>query len=303
MNAIFCVSNSNTGCGQVALAYKEALERFCGWNILLIEDDHEGSGGVLDALSKKKYDYLHYWSTLETLIIPGLPTGQTIHGFSTSEALQNYVNHIRVSKIRVVHALDPFTATGILTMANHKNPSGVFFTPQLTTFSGLQRNVPAPEVFTIGHIGVDPIGKRVPLIQQLAESCSVPCHLFDSTQKDEEELLSREQVGEFLSGLSVYVSAHTYPAAGPVPGQEALFTGVPILTTPAYTMLEFLVPGINGEMFDGSLEDAVRKLKRIQNNYEHYRQGVCRSVTDEFLRARAERSARSFAAEILERIQ
>lgn len=77
--------------------------------------------------------------------------------------------------------------------------------------------------------------------------------------------------------MAVYVEA-SFGMTGPIPPQEALLQGRPILTTRITTMTEIMKEGVNGEFFDGSLKDLVRQATKIFDNYDHYYEGTKQTV-------------------------
>ena len=105
------------------------------------------------------------------------------------------------------------------------------------------------------------------ILTEIGLRANVPILGHDATA----EWIPRDQMADrFFSKISVFAS-WAFGACGPVTAQEALLCGRPVLATSTETMEQVLVEGMNGEFFDGSVEDGARKLKKIQANYEQYK--------------------------------
>jgi len=208
------------------------------------------------------YDAVHFWnirpaSHFHDQIVP--PFGVTIHGFIAGHE-ETYIRELRRLAPTWIHVMDSYSRQYL-----GQRDLYSFQTPQCIRIEGWER-MSLPATFSVGYLGGDSEGfKRFPVIEAAARLSGCPCAGHNASDR----WLSRQEVRALYARTSVYVNA-AFGACGPVPAQEALLCGRPILTTPITTMLEVVRPGIDGEFFDGSAEDAARRISEIRQGIDRY---------------------------------
>jgi hypothetical protein len=133
---------------------------------------------------------------------------------------------------------------------------------------------PSARDFTVGYIGCDSSAKRFAVIEEACHRANIPCVGIDrDTRNEEEDFLDQEKVNRMFLDSHVYVSAG-WTDGGPLPPQEALLLGRPVISTRVGMMPELIKPGENGEFFDGTVDDLVSKLNYMRFNYIDYHMGA-----------------------------
>ena len=73
--------------------------------------------------------------------------------------------------------------------------------------------------------------------------------------------------GEFFSRIHCYVNA-SFCEGGPLPPQQALLCGRPVITTRTGFIESLVSPGWNGHFFDGSVTDLFTAINSVREDYE-----------------------------------
>lgn len=131
-----------------------------------------------------------------------------------------------------------------------------------------------PKEFSIGYIGCDSEAKRFNVIEEAASMAGVKSVGIDrATKNEEEDFLDQSKVLDMYQDMSVYVSAG-WNDGGPLPPQEALLCGRPVISTYVGMMPQVIKPYENGLFFDGTVKDLVKQIGFVQDNYETFREGA-----------------------------
>src|SRR3989304_7844220 len=86
---------------------------------------------------------------------------------------------------------------------------------------------------------------------------------------DREKYAPDEDLLATYRNMSCYVVA-SFNDGGPLPPQEALLCGRPVVTTHVGMMPQVVREGCNGEFHDGSAIDMARAIKHVKANYDKY---------------------------------
>jgi len=158
--------------------------------------------------------------------------------------------------------------------------------------------LPYPETFSLGILGTDYPYKRFDVVREVAEDLNIP--LIDGARKDPLESASPSWIDdplEFYGQVSCYVVS-TFLDTGPLPPQEALCCGRPVISTYTGLMPNIVIQGDNGGFFDGTHEDLTRAVVEARDNYQTLAQGARATVLPD-----VETAARQYEAvfrEVLE---
>jgi glycosyltransferase involved in cell wall biosynthesis len=130
-----------------------------------------------------------------------------------------------------------------------------------------------PDVFSVGFLGVNYSRKRSNIIIQAADRAGVPfvdgrrsCTKLSQGHKPPEWL---EDPLDFYKRISCYVVA-SFIDTGPLPPQEALLCGRPVITTCTGMMPEVVTEGTNGLFYDGFVPDLVRKIQFMEEHIDSF---------------------------------
>jgi glycosyltransferase involved in cell wall biosynthesis len=123
----------------------------------------------------------------------------------------------------------------------------------------------APEDFAIGWLGGDTRFKRTDVIEQAAKLLDIPCYGHDSST-----WLSETKIRNLYKNMSVYVVA-SFEDGGPLPAQEALLCGRPVVTTHVGNMPDVIKDGCTGLFYDGSLDGLVEAISAVKRQYDMFR--------------------------------
>ena len=128
--------------------------------------------------------------------------------------------------------------------------------------------------FGLCYLGCDSPAKRFDMIAEVAAEMGIEDNGIDrKTRNEEEDFLDQETINKMYENSHVYVSAG-WNDGGPLPPQEALLCGLPVITTRVGMMTQLIKPGVNGEFFDGTPRDLKDKLQKVKDNYNIYRVGA-----------------------------
>jgi glycosyltransferase involved in cell wall biosynthesis len=132
--------------------------------------------------------------------------------------------------------------------------------------------LPYPEQFTVGYLGCDYYVKRFDTIEQAAEMAGVQCKgLGRDTNNEEEGYKDDSDITKLYEGMSCYVVA-SFDDGGPLPPQEALLCGRPVVTTAVGMMPQVVAEGYNGCFHNGSVSDMARAITKVKDNFERITQ-------------------------------
>lgn len=243
-------------------------------------------------LSCTDYEWVHFWNIRTFEYFKDqicVPYGVTIHHIYPGQE-QAVVNALTWKIMPTwVHAMDNFTEQNL-----GRYGVSCFVTPQIIDVSDIKREAPCltPNLSSLG--GNSDGFKRFEVVEGAALLLGIPARLHDSSAK----WISRKEVLEFLRGTYIYVNA-CFGCCGPIPPQEALLMGRPLVTTRTTTMLEILRQGLNGEFFDGSPEGCVRVVRKIMSRYEQY----CGGAAYHTMPINSERVAQVFVKRIKEALE
>jgi len=136
-----------------------------------------------------------------------------------------------------------------------------------TNFSTL----PYPEEFTVGILGGDYESKRYHIVKQACDIANIPLKQFirESSEDDSKDFKPQDDITDFYRSISCYAVA-SFDEGGPLPPQEALLCGRPVVTTRVGMMNQLITSGVNGEVYDGSPSDLARCLVQIKEEFPWY---------------------------------
>lgn len=183
--------------------------------------------------------------------------------------LDAYTAQIRAWSPRMIVCPEPFPRRQLAQM-------GILNTTQIPyAFDHSKfRVLSFPKEFTIGYLGCDYESKRFHIIEQAAKQAEVPfVGLGRKTLNEEEGYLDDSQIQAFYKAISCYVVAG-FNEGGPLPPQEALLSGRPVITTEVGMMPQIIVPYKNGLFYNGSVAELVPQIHEIKSNLEHYHYGA-----------------------------
>jgi glycosyltransferase involved in cell wall biosynthesis len=212
-------------------------------------------------LQGPKPDLIHFWNAGplkselgRAAVREGVPFCLTVHHLPCGyEPL--YVDLIKHFDKLVVHTIDPFTTHAL----GQHGIYNVMQTKQwLPAYQGTPR--PEPETFTVGAAGDGNSKlKRFGVIRAACEEMGVEFKLHDSSKG----WISAKELDNFYRSLSVYVVA-SFNEGGPLPAQEAMQRGVPVVSTRVGQMPRLLSQGLCGIHFDGSREGLIQQLEMVR---------------------------------------
>ena len=240
---------------------------------LLYTEGGREAGSAAKDLSLLSYDVAHFWNIRAVLPFKetiGIPFGVTIHGFVRG-AEDGYFGSLQELEPDWIHCMDSFT--------QHRLGQQRLFATRTAQIIDIEGFTPlaAPENFTMGFTGDMKDFDGFDILTEIGVRTNIPMHGHDASL----EWIPRDQMSDrFFSKISVFVS-WAFGACGPVTAQEALLCGRPVLATPTETMVQVLRPGWNGEFFDGSVEDGIRQLRKIQENYQSYAENARRTTLND----------------------
>jgi len=121
--------------------------------------------------------------------------------------------------------------------------------------------LPLPRTFRLGICGQDTFYKRWGVARAGAAQANLPLveHIHDPLA------LGRtwtESMEEFYAKISALVVT-TFTDTGPLPPQEAMLCGRPVISTPTGIMPDLIIPGVNGEFYDGTPEGLAEAAARV----------------------------------------
>jgi glycosyltransferase involved in cell wall biosynthesis len=188
------------------------------------------------------------------------PTTISVHHIP-AHRLAHAVNALNYCRPVKIITPDPFLQRQLGQM----NVNGVELIPYAFDHSGF-KELPYPEEFSVGFLGCDSEAKRFFTIERACKELGVKCVGIDRNTKNEEvDFLPQEKIMNMYREMSVYVSAG-WNDGGPLPPQEALLCGRPVISTRVGMMPSIIKPGWNGEFFDGSVEDLKKKIMMVKND-------------------------------------
>lgn len=147
--------------------------------------------------------------------------------------------------------------------------TNVVYIPQVFDHTKFH-HMPSPKEFTVGYLGKDPILKRFKVIDEACKLANVNCIKRGRDVKYEwENYEPFDTILNFYKNISCYIVA-SFDEAGPLPPQEALLCGKPVITTHVGMMENLIQNNYNGLFTDGSAKDIAKKILYMKNNYEKF---------------------------------
>lgn len=268
MRLFFAYDYILSGTESVVLAMAEGI-RACGHEVdTLAVRKGAGIPPTFDR-TLRQYDAAHFWnlraySYFRDLVVP---YGLTVHGFVVGSD-EWYFQSISAMTPYWVHVMADYCR-------QHLGRQGIssFYAPQCITTTGFTRQ-PTPTKITVGYLGGNSDGfKRFDVIEEAAELAGLPCIGHEASKV----WLTKEEVVALYARTGIFVNA-AWGAAGPVPAQEALLCGRPVLTTPIEPMVDVIKAGVNGEFFDGSAKEGAFYLAKMASAYSRYQQNTLTTV-------------------------
>jgi len=123
---------------------------------------------------------------------------------------------------------------------------------------------PYPKEFTVGIMGCPAEQKRHHIVKEACKRVGVRCLEFTRPADLEDDgWVEQEAIYEFYKSISVLVCA-SWVEGGPLPPQEAMLCGRPVITTPVGMMLDERVNKYPALIyFDGSVRNLVERLNSL----------------------------------------
>lgn len=255
MRIIYSLDYLEGGTFHVAEPLARALQAQ-GHEVRIVQLSDELSDEEVDS-----YDLIHAWNARASLRFRHLlPTVQTINSFVPQSAAL-YREAARAATI--VHTHSPFVAQ-FLWM--HEQVTATFIPTAIDPARLGNCDIPLPGQFTLGWLGSDRSFKRFDVARAIAERAEVPY-----VQWDVDALHPWEKVrDEFFPAISCYLLT-SWNDAGPLPPQEALAYGRPVISTAVGMMNMIVRDGINGLIFDGSIDMGVLAVREMQANFDKFK--------------------------------
>lgn len=226
----------------------------------IICDKGRGLGDLERKLSA--YDVAHFWATGDLTHFPEIecPFSVTIHHLPYGYE-QGYKNILTQWNPDRIHVVDHFAQRQL----GQRGFTSVVYIPQAIDQSRW-KPLPVPAEFAIGCLGADNDGlKRFHIVEEAAGRLNIPAYILSN-----EPWKPFEEVQRLYEKISVYVVA-SFNDGGPLPPQEALMCGRPVVTTWVGAMPDLISPARNGEFYDGSVAGAAGAIQRIRASYDYYR--------------------------------
>lgn len=208
-------------------------------------------------------DITHFFSVGRAVgvTVPGIKSA-TIHHI-TNGYEHNYNMMLQASTPELIFALDDFGVRQLGRMG-YTNVRRV----RQAVLKDKWQPLPTPAVFTIGWLGGDTAFKRVEVVEAAAKVLGIPCISHNSSP-----WWPDEDIVDFYKSISCYVVA-SFEDGGPLPAQEALLCGRPVVTTRVGNMPDVIVHEVNGLFYDGSVDELVKALDRVRTEYDCFTDGV-----------------------------
>ena len=128
--------------------------------------------------------------------------------------------------------------------------------------------MPLPQEFTAGYLGCDYNLKRFKTIEQACDIANVKCEgIGRETLNEEEGYLDDDVISNLYKDMSCYVVA-SFDDGGPLPPQEALLCGRPVVSTRVGMMPQILKEGNIGVFHNGSASDMARAIIVVQHRLD-----------------------------------
>ena len=133
------------------------------------------------------------------------------------------------------------------------------------------KHMPYPDEFTVGILGGNYETKRFTIIRQACDLAKLPLKEFvrDSADDDSKDFEEQSNITKFYEGISCYAVA-SFDEGGPLPPQEALLCGRPVVTTYVGMMPRIIMDGVNGRFHCGSPSDLAEKLIDVRDTFSNY---------------------------------
>ncbi len=267
MKIAYLVSYPQSGTLKIAEPVAERL-RSTGVEVDLIIVD-KGKGEMMKDLSRslEGYDLAHFWNfATRTHFDQDLtcPSVMTMHHLPFGYE-GGYFRLLAACPPNMLHVLDHFTQRQL----GQHGFTNVAYIKQ--TFDHRKwRELPVPDDPALGYLGGNSDGlKRLPVIREAAERLGWPAIGNDSSKK----WVDDADIVDIYRRCSIFVVAG-FNEAGPLPAQEALLCGRPVITTYVGTMPDVIIDAYNGKFVDGSVASIVDAASSIHKEYHHYQHGV-----------------------------
>lgn len=194
------------------------------------------------------YDIAHFWNIEEMKHFdPAVPTVVTVNSLCP-ETDNGYKQMLQQLNPDHIHTHDSW----MVRYLGQRGITNVTSIPQAFDHSKWPV-LPLPREFAVGYVG-DPAYKRFDVIEAAAKLAGVPCYsLLADPWHPQQEVL------DFYRKISCYVVT-SFNDSGPLPAQEALLCGRPVVTTHVGMMDDTVLDGDNGYFHDGSVEDCAKKI-------------------------------------------
>lgn len=134
--------------------------------------------------------------------------------------------------------------------------------------------LPYPDEFTIGYLGCDYNIKRFDVIQAAAFKAKVKSNgIARKTLNEEENFKNHSDILDLYKNISCYIVA-SFNDGGPLPPQEALLCGRPVLTTKVGMMPQIISHGYNGLYHNGSVEGITSSILEAKREFDKLKHGA-----------------------------
>lgn len=261
MRIIYSIDYPEGGTFNVATPIAEELRRL-GHEVRVV---YRAENDAFTDEEIETYDLVHAWNSRSGLRFRfQLPMVQTINSFYPSDAAL-YRDCARAATL--VHVHSPYVAQFLYM---HDQVPCTFIPSAFDPKRCEPQDIPLPETFTLGWLGGNKGIKRFEMARRIADKAEVPYVEWDV----DETLHPWEEVkAKFFPAISCYLLA-SWNDAGPLPQQEALAFGRPVITTAVGQTCMIVRDGVNGIIFDGSEDMGVLAVKEMQKRFRHYQVGA-----------------------------
>jgi len=216
----------------------------------------------------EEYDLVHWaWAGAKQWKELAVPYTGTIWGIQLDN-WEHWKNRLNESSFRKIVCDDDSTIM-LLHQQDYTNITQIPLTRNFSDYNLL----PYPEEeFTVGCFGNDYVSKRFAVTIKAVNLAKVKCWAMVFPPERQVTYLC-DPIKDVYSKCHVLVHA-AKKDTNSLPAMEMLACGRPIISVINCGIRRVLQEGINGEFFDGTIEDLAKKIKMIEGDYGRYWKGA-----------------------------
>lgn len=212
-----------------------------------------------------EYDLVHfaYFANIDFFIQDiEVPFTCSVHHMP-HKYLESYTSMLRSWAPRRIVVSEPFVARQ-LGQCGMYNVDIIPYTIEWDRYPLL----PLPKEFAVGYLGCDYNLKRFKSIEQACDIANVECNgIGRETLNEEEGYIEDSKILDLYKRISCYAVA-SFDDGGPLPPQEALLCGRPVVSTRVGMMPQVIREGNTGIFHNGSPSDMARSIIEVQHKID-----------------------------------